>query len=79
MPLASSVPVLVVDDSKIIIAVIDKLLRQIGFTEVDDAADGLMALAKMRAKTLRLGNFGLEYAIDDRPGTASAGQKRSGP
>jgi two-component system chemotaxis response regulator CheY len=50
MPLASSVPVLVVDDSKIIIAVIDKLLRQIGFTEVDDAADGLMALAKMRAK-----------------------------
>ena len=50
MPVASSLPVLVVDDSKVIIAVIEKLLRQIGFAEVDDAADGLIALAKMRAK-----------------------------
>jgi two-component system chemotaxis response regulator CheY len=77
MPLASSVPVLVVDDSKIIIAVIDKLLRQIGFAEVDDAADGLMALAKMRAK--RYGLVISDWNMQSMTGQELLRQVRSDP
>eukprot|EP00435_Cladocopium_sp_Y103_P077227 s1_g966.t1 len=43
-------PVLVVDDYKTMIRIIRNLLKQLGFTNVDDAADGTEALAKMRGK-----------------------------
>ena len=42
--------VLVVDDYSTMIRIIRNLLRQLGFTDVDDAADGSAALAKMHAK-----------------------------
>ncbi len=45
-----SMPVLVVDDYKTMIRIIRNLLKQLGFTNVDDAADGTEALAKMRGK-----------------------------
>ena len=43
-----SMPVLVVDDYKTMIRIIRDLLKQLGFENVDDAADGQEALAKMK-------------------------------
>jgi two-component system chemotaxis response regulator CheY len=41
-------PVLVVDDYKTMIRIIQNLLRQIGFNNVDEAGDGAEAYQKMR-------------------------------
>ncbi len=45
-----SMPVLVVDDYSTMVRIIRNLLRQLGFADIDDAADGAAALAKMRDK-----------------------------
>ena len=45
-----SIPVLVVDDYNTMVRIIRNLLQQLGFTDVDDAADGAAAIAKMRTK-----------------------------
>jgi two-component system, chemotaxis family, chemotaxis protein CheY len=45
-----SMPVLVVDDYSTMVRIIRNLLRQLGFADIDDAADGIAALAKMRGK-----------------------------
>lgn len=45
-----TMPVLVVDDYKTMIRIIRNLLKQIGFNDVDDAADGSEALKKMRSR-----------------------------
>lgn len=45
-----AMPVLVVDDYKTMIRIIRNLLKQIGFDDVDEAADGSEALTKMREK-----------------------------
>ena len=45
-----SMPVLVVDDYKTMIRIIRNLLKQLGFSDIDDAADGTEALAKMQQK-----------------------------
>ena len=45
-----SMPVLVVDDYNTMIRIIRNLLKQIGFADIDDAADGSAALARMREK-----------------------------
>lgn len=50
MSLDLSTPILVVDDYKTMIRIIKNLLRQIGFEDVDDAADGTQALEKMKTK-----------------------------
>ena len=50
MPVNLSMPVLVVDDYNTMVRIIRNLLKQLGFEDVDDAADGASALAKMRAK-----------------------------
>lgn len=43
-------PVLVVDDYKTMIRIIRNLLKQLGFADIDDAADGSEALAKMKER-----------------------------
>jgi two-component system, chemotaxis family, chemotaxis protein CheY len=50
MPADISMPILVVDDYKTMVRIIRNLLKQLGFTHVDDAADGSEALKKMREK-----------------------------
>lgn len=45
-----SMPILVVDDYKTMIRIIRNLLKQLGFSDVDDAADGSEALGKAQAK-----------------------------
>jgi two-component system, chemotaxis family, chemotaxis protein CheY len=50
MSLDRTMPVLVVDDYNTMIRIIRNLLKQIGFADIDDAADGSAALARMREK-----------------------------
>jgi two-component system chemotaxis response regulator CheY len=46
----SSLPVLVVDDYSTMVRIIRKLLKQIGFENVDEAASGVAALEKIKSK-----------------------------
>jgi two-component system, chemotaxis family, chemotaxis protein CheY len=50
MAVDMSMSVLVVDDYATMIRIIRNLLKQLGFENVDEAADGRAALAKMKAK-----------------------------
>jgi len=50
MAIDATMPILVVDDYKTMIRIIRNLLKQLGFNNVDDAADGVEALSKLREK-----------------------------
>jgi len=50
MAVDMAMPILVVDDYNTMIRIIRNLLKQLGFENVDEAADGQAALVKMRAK-----------------------------
>jgi len=50
MALDVTMPVLVVDDYATMIRIIRNLLKQIGFTNVDDASDGKQALERIEKK-----------------------------
>ncbi len=50
MAVDTSMPILVVDDYKTMIRIIRNLLKQLGFSDVDDASDGTEALSKMRSR-----------------------------
>jgi len=54
MALDLSMPILIVDDYATMIRIIRNLLGQIGFENVDDAADGSGALTKLRARKYAL-------------------------
>ena len=45
-----TMPTLVVDDYKTMIRIIRNLLKQLGFNDVDEAADGTEALQKMQGR-----------------------------
>ncbi len=49
MAVDMAMPILVVDDYKTMIRIIRNLLKQLGFNNVDEAADGQEALQKMQA------------------------------
>ncbi len=49
-----SMPILVVDDYHTMVRIIRNLLKQIGFENVDDAASGEAAMAKIRSKRYSL-------------------------
>lgn len=49
-----SMPILVVDDYHMMVGIIRNLLSQLGFRDVDDAADGSSALVKMKRKRYSL-------------------------
>jgi two-component system chemotaxis response regulator CheY len=72
-----SVPVLVVDDYKTMVRIIRNLLTQLGFQDIDDAADGSAALAKMREK-----HYGLvisDWNMEPMTGYELLQQVRSDP
>jgi two-component system chemotaxis response regulator CheY len=50
----TSLPVLVVDDSRTMTAIISKLMRDVGFTNVDQVNDGPSALERLREKKYHL-------------------------
>ena len=49
-----AMPILVVDDYQTMVRIIRNLLKQIGYENVDDAADGETALAKIKTKSYGL-------------------------
>ena len=72
-----TMPVLVVDDYNTMIRIIRNLLRQLGFEDIDDAADGSTALAKMRDK-----HYGLvisDWNMEPMTGYELLKQVRSDP
>ncbi len=50
MAIDKNMNVLIVDDYKTMLRIIHNLLNQIGFTNVDEATDGSMAIEKLKAK-----------------------------
>ena len=54
MPVSMQMPILIVDDYNTTIRVLRNLLRQLGFSNIDEASDGKTALAKLRAKPYAL-------------------------
>ena len=48
MSLDLSMPILVVDDYQTMVRIIRNLLKQLGFSDVDDASDGTAALARLK-------------------------------
>lgn len=50
MSVSMAMPILIVDDYNTMIRILRNLLRQLGFTNIDEACDGAAALAKLRAK-----------------------------
>jgi two-component system, chemotaxis family, chemotaxis protein CheY len=69
--------VLIVDDYNTMVRIIRNLLQQIGFEHVDDANDGSVALAKMRAR-----KYGLvisDWNMEPMTGYALLQQVRSDP
>ena len=50
MALDPKMPVLVVDDSSMMIRIVREFLQQIGFSDIDHASDGGSALEKIRTK-----------------------------
>ncbi len=49
-----NMPILIVDDYKTMLRIIRNLLKQLGFNNVDEAADGSAALQKLRDKSYGL-------------------------
>ena len=45
-----SMPILVVDDYQTMIRIIRNLLRQIGFSDIDEASDGSIALTRLKER-----------------------------
>ena len=45
-----NMPILIVDDYKTMLRIISNLLKQLGFSNVDEATDGSSALSKMRER-----------------------------
>lgn len=54
MSVSMTMPILIVDDYNTMIRILRNLLRQLGFSNIDEASDGRTALAKMRAKDYAL-------------------------
>ncbi|GGF56455.1 MULTISPECIES: chemotaxis response regulator CheY [Terasakiella] len=48
MAVNPNMPILIVDDYKTMLRIIRNLLRQLGFTNIDEATDGSQALQKLR-------------------------------
>ena len=54
MAVDKNMPILIVDDYKTMLRIISNLLKQLGFSNVEEATDGSMALGKLRER-----NYGL--------------------
>lgn len=54
MSVSMTMPILIVDDYNTMIRILRNLLRQLGFTNIDEASDGRTALAKMSTKSYAL-------------------------
>lgn len=69
MAVSMTMPILIVDDYNTMIRILRNLLRQLGFSNIDEANDGAAAVAKMRAKDYALvisdATIGLQSRVRD--------------
>jgi two-component system chemotaxis response regulator CheY len=77
MPFDPNMPVLVVDDYSTMVRIIRNLLRQLGFTDIDDASNGTTALEKMSTK--RYGLVISDWNMEPMTGYDLLRQVRSNP
>ena len=77
MALDLTMPVLVVDDYSTMVRIIRNLLRQLGFTDIDDATDGAAALDKMGSK--RYGLIISDWNMEPMTGYDLLQQVRANP
>ena len=77
MAIDLSMPVLVVDDYNTMIRIIRNLLKQLGFVDIDDAADGSAALAKLRER--RYGLVISDWNMEPMTGYALLQEVRADP
>ncbi len=67
MAVSMTMPILIVDDYNTMIRILRNLLRQLGFSNIDEANDGAAALAKMRTKEYALvisdASLGLQSSV----------------
>jgi CheY-like chemotaxis protein len=75
MSVSMTMPILIVDDYNTMIRIMRNLLRQLGFTNIDEANDGAAALAKMRNKDYAL-VISDSHEPDDRHGILAARSRR---
>ncbi len=54
MAVSMTMPILIVDDYNTMIRIMRNLLRQLGFSNIDEACDGRTALAKLHIKDYAL-------------------------
>ena len=54
MAVDKNMPILIVDDYKTMLRIIRNLLNQLNFINVEEAADGITALAKLRSNSIGL-------------------------
>ncbi len=54
MAVSMTMPILIVDDYNTMIRILRNLLRQLGFSNIDEASDGRTALSKLRGKEYAL-------------------------
>ena len=54
MAVLMTMPILIVDDYNTMIRILRNLLRQLGFSNIDEASDGRTALTKLRTKEYAL-------------------------
>ncbi len=54
MTVDKNMPILIVDDYKTMLRIVRNLLNQLGFTNIDEATDGGMALEKLKEKEFKL-------------------------
>ncbi len=54
MTVDKNMPVLIVDDYKTMLRIVGNLLKQLGFSNIDEATDGGSALQKLRTKKFGL-------------------------
>ena len=63
--------ILVVDDFSTMRRIVRNLLKELGFTNVDEAEDGAIALQKLQAWRFRIRRHRLEHAEYRRPAAAA--------
>lgn len=54
MPIDYSTPILIVDDYRTMLRIVTNLLRQLGFSNIAEATDGAVALAKLHEQRFGL-------------------------
>ncbi len=70
--------ILIVDDFPTMSRIVRNLLKELGYTNVDEAEDGQAGLARLRGRRLRLHDLRLEHAEPRRPRDAPADPRGRG-